>query len=229
MERQVEPEWLDALPAEDPRARRSRRELVRVNALMANAGIVARGLRAARDAVPATIADIGAGDGRFALAVVRGLGPAPQGARVTLVDRQHLLDAPTREAFEALGWRVEAVEADVLDWLGDPAGAPLEAIVANLFLHHFAPADLDRLLALVARRTRLFVACEPRRSALAAAGARLLGAIGCGEVTRHDAVVSVRAGFSGRELAGHWPRAAGWSIDEGARGLFSHAFSARLA
>ena len=39
--RVLEPEWLDALPHEDPRARRSRRDLVRVNALMGNDRIVA--------------------------------------------------------------------------------------------------------------------------------------------------------------------------------------------
>ena len=46
----LEPEWLDTLPEDDARAQRSRRDLVRVNALMGNVGIVARLLR---DALPA--------------------------------------------------------------------------------------------------------------------------------------------------------------------------------
>ena len=41
MARRLEAEWLDVLPASDPRAARSRRDLVRVNALMGNARIVA--------------------------------------------------------------------------------------------------------------------------------------------------------------------------------------------
>ena len=225
--RRVEPEWLDVLPADDPRARRSRRELVRVNALMANASIVAARLRAAAGGVPAAIAEVGAGDGRFALRLARALGPAPRDARMTLVDRQDIVEAGTRAGLEALGWRVDVVRADVFDWLGEPRAGPADAVVANLFLHHFAHAELERLLALVARRTSLFVACEPRRSAFAAAGARLLGAIGCGEVTRHDAAVSVRAGFAGRELSSLWPE-AGWALEEGARGLFSHRFSAGM-
>ncbi len=227
IERRVEPEWLDVLPADDPRARRSRRELVRVNALMANARIVATRLRAAAGGVPAAIAEMGAGDGRFALRLARALGPAPRGARMTLIDRQDIVEAGTRAGLEALGWRVEVVRADVFDWLADPHGGRFDAIVANLFLHHFSHAELGRLLLHVARRTSLFVACEPRRSGFAAAGARLLGAIGCGEVTRHDAAASVRAGFAGRELSTLWPE-AGWALEEGARGLFSHRFSARM-
>jgi hypothetical protein len=223
--RRVEAEWLDVLSPGDPRAQRSRRELTRVNALMANARIVARELRATGP-VPREIADLGAGDGRFALRLARALGPPPSGACITLVDRQDVVDSAARSALEALGWRVERVQADVLDWLAAPE-ASRESMVANLFLHHFEDLPLSRLLAAVAQRTRRFVACEPRRSSFAAAGARLLGAIGCGEVTRHDAVVSVRAGFAGGELGGRWPAEPGWLLREGPRGLFSHVLRAR--
>jgi len=223
----VQAEWLDTLPASDPRAQRSRRELVRVNALMANAGIVARTLAAAGRR-PARLAEIGAGDGRFASRLVRALGPAPANARITLVDRQCGVDARARAMLDAAGWRVEEVRADVFDWLADPASA-CEAIVANLFLHHFEPPDLSRLLGLAARRAAGFVACEPRRSVIASGGARLLGLVGCGEVTRHDAVASVHAGFRGAELSQLWPREPGWLVAEGPRGLFSHAFSAQRA
>jgi hypothetical protein len=48
-------------------------------------------------------------------------------------------------------------------------------------------------------------------------------------VTRHDAVVSVRAGFSGRELSQLWPRAPGWRLDERPQAPFSHLFTARHA
>lgn len=224
MLRRVEPEWLDALPAQDPRAQRSRRELARVNFLMANASIVARALRA-RGPVPAAIADLGAGDGRFALRLARALAPAPHGARFTLVDREAGVEPATRAALEDLGWRVEAVKADLFDWL---EGAPRhDAIVANLVLHHFEEPALARLLAAASRRAPLFVACEPRRSRLAEAGSRLLGLAGCGPVTRHDAVVSVRAGFADGELSALWPREGAWRLEEGARGAFSHGFSAR--
>ena len=220
--RSVEPEWLDVLPADDPRARRSRRDLRRVNALMANAGIVARELRASP---AASIAEIGAGDGAFAARLARALPPANGGA-FTLLDRQAIVERATAEALAARGWRPERVCDDVFVWLSTE-GAAHDAIVANLFLHHFEDAPLASMLALVAARTRCFVACEPRRSGLALLGSRLLGVIGCNDVTRHDAVASVRAGFRDGELSALWPKGGGWTLEEGARGLFSHCFVAR--
>ena len=220
--RRVEAEWLDELPADDPRAQRSRRELARVNALMANAGLVAACLRPG--GTPASLVELGSGDGRFALRLARAMGAPPPGASLTLVDRQPALDAGAQRGLEALGWRVESATADVFDWL--QAAGPHGAIVCNLFLHHFEDGALSRLLALAARRTRRFVACEPRRSSIAGIGARMLGAIGCGPVTRHDAVASVRAGFCDGELTALWPRGPGWATDERSRGLFSHVFVA---
>jgi len=225
--RRVEPEWLDELPAEDPRARRSRRDLRRVNALMANAGIVARELRRALPAGAHSIAEIGAGDGAFALRLAAALPRPAGGATITLLDRQGTVEARTLEHLAARGWNARPVEADVFDWLADPATPRFDAIVANLFLHHFEPVRLAELLAGVAARTQCFVACEPRRSGTALAGSRLLGLIGCNDVTRHDAVASVRAGFRDAELTSLWPSKPGWKIEERARGLFSHGFVAQ--
>ena len=222
--RRVEREWLDELPADDPRARRSRGDLRRVNGLMANPRIVAGALARAFPGPLASLAEIGAGDGAFALRVVARL-PRPEGAaRITLVDRQAIVDGRTRAAFARRGWEARVETADVFDWL---ATAPAcDAVVANLFLHHFDDVALARLLAGVAARTRCFVACEPRRSALALTGSRLLGLVGCNDVTRHDAVASVRAGFDGDEISRLWPKGGGWRLEERARGLFSHAFVA---
>ena len=224
--RRVEPEWLDALPQEDPRAQRSRRDLVRVNALMANARIVAAELRRAHPGGPRAMAEIGAGDGAFALRLARALPPAPAQARIALVDRQAIVPAETLAAFAQRGWSAACETADVFAWLESPGAGRFDAIVANLFLHHFEDEQLARLLALVAGRTACFVACEPRRSDFALAGSRLLALAGCNDVTRHDAVVSVRAGFTGAELGALWPRASGWHLEERARGLFSHCFVA---
>ena len=105
-------------------------------------------------------------------------------------------------------------------------GAAITFVFQQLFLHHFEPGRLACLLALVAKRTRFFVACEPRRSGTALLGSRLLGLVGCNDVTRHDAVVSVRAGFRDREISALWP-VGGWDTEESPRGLFSHCFIAR--
>ena len=217
--RVLEPEWLDHLPPSDPRAVRSRSDLVRVNALMGNTRIVRGELR--RVGTVRSLAEIGAGDGCFALSLVRGLARSPR--RVTLVDRQPAIDPGTRSGF---GAGLAIAEADVFEWL-QTTDETFDAIVANLFLHHFDDAAIHRMLALAARRTRAFIACEPRRGAVAATGARLLGLVGCNDVTRHDAIVSIRAGFTGRELTALSP--SGWRCEERARGLFSHGFVALAA
>ncbi|HYC35394.1 MAG TPA: methyltransferase domain-containing protein [Usitatibacter sp.] len=226
MPRIVEPEWLDSLPDDDLRARRSRRDLARVNAFMSNARIVAGALAAALPPRPVNVAEIGAGDGAFALAVVRRL---PQGGRIQLLDRQAEPPRETLDALAAAGWAAESVRADVFDWLADAATPRFDAIFANLFLHHFEPAQLRSLLQLAASRARVLVACEPRRSQAALLGSRLLGLIGCNDVTRHDAVASVRAGFRGAELSALWHEAPGWLLEERPRGAFSHLFVAQGA
>src|SRR5947208_2277513 len=80
--RRVEPEWLDQLAADDPRAIRARRDLRRVNAWMRNARSMASALRK-HGAHPRTILDLGSGDGQFMLRVARRL--APHWPNVTII------------------------------------------------------------------------------------------------------------------------------------------------
>jgi hypothetical protein len=223
MFRSVEPEWLDTLEAADPRAQRARRDLKLVNFIMGNASAVARALAPAlRDG--ARIADLGAGDGTFMLRVARKT--QPRRVALVLVDRAGAISAETIAQFRELQWNATPLAADAIDWL-ERERAACAAITANLFLHHFAPCALERLLELVGARTRLFIACEPRRSQAALLASRALGLLGCGRETRHDAVVSVRAGFQGRELSAAWPIVTGWELEERASGPFSHLFTAR--
>jgi SAM-dependent methyltransferase len=212
----LEPEWLDALPPYDTRAQRSRADLRRVNLIMGNVGHIARALPPSA----LRVADLGAGDGSVMLRVARQL---RRPGEVTLVDRAPCADL---HEFERVRWRAKLACEDALDFLRRP-GPRFDAIVANLFLHHFAPAPLRRLLELAAQRTSLFVACEPQRSRFALQASRLLGLLGCNEVTRHDAPVSVRAGFAGRELSDSWPRQRGWQLAEGPARPFAHLFVAR--
>ena len=223
--RALEPEWLDTLPPDDPRAVRSRADLRRVNGLMGNARIVADLLRGASTPLR-RVAEIGAGDGTVALRVIRALGAAARGAEVALVDRAPVATEATRAGFRAAGCEARVEGADAFDWLSAQPAGTFDAIFANLFLHHFEDEPLARLLRGIATRTPCFVACEPRRSTLALAGSHGLAVLGCNDVTRHDAVVSVRAGFAGGELTALWPEPGRWRIEERGRGLFSHAFRA---
>ncbi len=228
--RTIEPEWLDELAPDDPRAMRSRRDLRRINALMTNSTLVARELGRAFPAnAPRAIAEIGAGDGHFMLRVAEKISPPWRAVDVILLDQQSLVSAATNGKFAAMEWQARPVAADVFAWLAQSREPMFDVIVANLFLHHFDAAKLTELLLLIARRTRVLIACEPARSGRALLGSHLLGVVGCNDVSRHDAVVSVRAGFKNQELSGLWPAGSAWTLREHARGLFSHCFVATRA
>jgi Methyltransferase domain len=224
--RVMEPELLDMLCAADPRAIRSRRDLKRVNAWMLQTRIMARLLLGHRGASPPRrIVDLGTGDGHFTLRVAKAVAPYWPAASITLVDRQNIVAPETLKRFRALGWEPETVSADALDYL---AAASLEGavIIANLFLHHLSMEQLARVFAIAATADML-VGCEPRRNGVALLGSRLIFLIGCNHVSRHDAVASVRAGFSGRELSQLWPDADNWHLHEDYVLPFTHAFVAR--
>jgi hypothetical protein len=115
---------------------------------------------------------------------------------------------------------------DVFAWLKRPDHPRYDAVVANLFVHHFEGDALLRLFRAIAQITDCFIACEPRRARLPLLGGHLVGAIGANDVTRRDTVLSVRAGFRDRELSGYWPKGTDWQLTETSARLFSHAFAA---
>lgn len=242
MKRIVQPELLDTLPPGDPRAIHSRRDLHRVNAWMRSHVSMARALdKNWNRRAPRQITELGAGDGNFLLRVAQrlaavGVPPASgpdqpkligqtENVTVTLLDLQKNVSAETLATFANLGWCAKAVVADVFDW--PPISSAGEIVIANLFLHHFEDARLAELLRMISRRAKLFIALEPRRAAWPLFCSRLLWAIGCNAVTRHDAVVSVRAGFSNHELSALWPDQSNWQLTEQRTGAFSHLFIAR--
>jgi hypothetical protein len=241
MKRTVEPELLDTLPPDDPRAAGSRRDLRRLNAWMRNHAIMANALQSALSGqAPKQITELGTGDGDFLLRVARlvtGNGAPASGAagsgnaiawnevNVTLLDRQKAVTPQTLAAFASLGWRAEAVAADIFDWAQTPA--PAEIVIVNEVLHHFDDARLAGLFRAIADRTRLVIAIEPRRALWPLICSRLLWAINCNSVTRHDATVSVRAGFVGEELSALWPDKKSWQLTEQRASWFSHLFIAR--
>jgi SAM-dependent methyltransferase len=226
MQREIRSELLDELPAEDPRAERSRRDLRRVNRWMGNSRIMGRALGAIYPAgPPGTILEIGAGDGTFLLDLARRLPAGGAPVRARLLDRQALVDPATLRDFSRFGWSIQPVQSDVFEYFNaEPESADL--ILVNLFLHHFHREPLAVLLRSLGAAGRVIVAVEPRRSRVALWCSRLLWGIGCNAVTRHDAVVSVRAGFAGDELSQLWPERPGWRLVERPTGWFSHLFVA---
>lgn len=232
-QRNVESELLDTLAPDDPRAIRSRADLRRVNRLMGTRSLLGKSLDTMlQGPAPLRLVELGAGDGTLLLRLARHRTGHWPPITLGLLDLQPVVSEETLDGYHALGWQVEVIHTDVFDWLAQPQ--VLEArdalakpiILANLFVHHFDGQRLQALLAGIANRARAFVCLEPRRSQFALLGSRLLGVIGCNDVTRHDAVTSVRAGFSAQELSAQWPDTDVWNVQESAAGLFSHRFQA---
>lgn len=226
--RLLEPEILDALREDDPRAIRSRQDLGRINHVMGAAGILARALEAGAPA-PKRIIEFGAGDGSLMLRLAKRFAPRWPGVQVVLLDRQDCISQATRDGFAKTGWQVELAQLDVADWASGAGDDGYDIALANLFIHHFDDARISRLFHAVSLRAGLFVACEPRRDTLSLLASRLVGLIGANEVTRLDAVASVRAGFHGSELSSLWPAGPAWRLEEMRAGLFSHLFTAARA
>ena len=224
MKRIVQPEILDTLPPDDPRAVRSRRDLRRINAWMGNHSIMADALEDNFSShTPNQITELGAGDGNFLLQVAQMLSSRWPNTNVTLLDLQKIVSSETLASFSKLGWRAEVVIADIFDW----AQRSEEIVVANLFLHHFENEQLVKLFRQISERAKLFIAIEPRRAPLPLLFSRLLRVIACNDVTRHDATVSVRAGFSSADISVLWPDKSNWRLTERRTGLFSHLFIAQ--
>jgi 2-polyprenyl-3-methyl-5-hydroxy-6-metoxy-1,4-benzoquinol methylase len=222
--RRLAPEILDGLTADDPRAIASRRDLRRINGVMLQAKIMASLFREFVPTPPRRILEIGAGDGRFMLAVASRMARQWPNVEVLMLDRVSLVTAQLRSDFHRLGWKIEGITADVFDWADKAEGEQFDAITANLFLHHFDDAQLLHLFSRLMPRAPLFLAIEPWRASLPLASSYLVWAIGANGVTRNDAPQSVRAGFRGSELSDLWMAAKGAPIEERRAGLFSHSF-----
>ena len=162
----VHPETLDYLHEDDPRAIRSRGDLRRIHAVMGTRGILLKALRRLH-IEPRRIIELGAGDASLTLRVAQCLAKEWGPVQLTLLDRRNAVSATTLRSFENLGWNVQLLNADVLDWIASPSRESYDLAIANLFLHHFEAAELAAILPALSKRTQALCACEPRRSRLA--------------------------------------------------------------
>lgn len=184
MKRLVSPEILDTLDGADPEALRSRRDLRLINFLMGNERWLLKEI--AKQQGTDNLIELGAGDGSLSAQL---LTQAPQ---LTALDFQ---PCPPRLKETAQQGSLIWKEGDLFQTLKESAG---DTIIANLILHHFQDEQLRQLGPLLQKRQRLLIV-EPLRSALALAEGRLLFPL-INRVTRHDMLVSIRAGFTKGEL-----------------------------
>ena len=228
MERVVKPELLDELPPQDPQALRSRRDIRWLNVLMGHPGLMTRFLKQCPDGRSGRrLVELGAGDGHFLLSVARRLRKHWRKADATLVDRLDVVDPQVREGFDLVRWRLRVEVTEAVAWLRQAPPESTGVVCCNLLLHQLPEESLAELFRLAARTAPVFIALEPRRSWWPHFCARFLPLAGCGPVTCHDGLVSMRAGFANRELSALWPEAGRWELTERSAGLFSHLFVAR--
>jgi hypothetical protein len=181
--RTVIPEILDHLPADDPEALRSRRDLRRINFLMGNERWICRTVEKHAASTLKGIVEIGAGDGILS-------GKFAERFPDTGVTAYDLAPRPVGLP-QRVGWK----QGDIF------AAPPPEAtgvLVANLFLHHFEGEALN-LLGRWMENFELLVFCEPDRAHLPHALGALIHPF-INRVTRHDMHVSITAGFATGEI-----------------------------
>jgi hypothetical protein len=227
--RVVRPEVLDALDPTEPRARRSRQDLLRVHRAMRTVSILKDALGPlSLAAPPRRILELGGGDGSLTLRLARAMQPRWPDVALTILDLHDIVSPETRRGYEILGWRLQVRRQEAMAWAREPHPQRHDLCMANLFLHHFDDASLAVLMRAIALNCITFVACEPKRNALARLGSAMIGILGTNRVTREDAVTSVAAGFTGQELTALWPRDGQWSCHEYAALPFTHCFTATL-
>ena len=227
--RRIEAEILDSLSADDPRAIRSRRDLRRLNYLMRHAAIFDDQVGLSRGGfVPNRVLELGTGDGWLLYELLSRLPRSMARREVVMVDRHPSVSAGVIGALESEGWKVTVEACDIFEWFkAGSQNEPFDCCFVNLLLHHFRDRQIGSLFQSLQQCSRSIAVCEPRRNWRSLLASYCVGLVGCCDVTRNDAVISVRAGFTEDELTRLWPRDRGWTVQERPMGLFSHYFWAR--
>lgn len=181
-QRKLTPEILDDLPALDPAAIRSRRDLALVNAIMGNYHWLAAQMAGAGHWL-----ELGAGAGSLARHF-----SSHTAIKVTGVDF-----APRPESWP-VDWNWH--QGDLFEFLRNPSSAEPTGIAACLFLHHFTNQQIGEIGKLIPESVCHLAFTEPARYT-----AHIIqGYTGFplfNHVTRHDMIVSIEAGFRKNELA----------------------------
>jgi hypothetical protein len=182
-QRVVEPEILDQLPPGHPDVVRGRIDLRVINFLMGSERWMARQIREFPAARARGVLEIGAGEGTLLERLAKNHPGIPLMA-CDLAPRPGWLSTE-------IGWD----QRDVFECLEHSSGGIL---AANLFLHHFEDLELRRFAPLM-RNFEVLCFHEPFRTAQSLIDARLMLPF-VGRATKHDMVVSIRAGFIPGEL-----------------------------
>jgi len=202
MGRDLTPELMDDPQASREELRRSLRYLRWVNRRLGGRSALLGRLRKwskgwPRDR-PVTLLDLGTGSADLPVEARRWAEGAGFDLRITGVDAHATtLDLAREHVGDVEG--VELVEADARRLLDRFEPGSFDYAHAGLFLHHLPDIEVMTVLRIMDRLSRRGVIWNDlARTALARLGVRVV-TIGAPPMARHDAVVSVRAGFTRRE------------------------------
>lgn len=206
--RHLEDEILDFLPSNDPSAIRSRRDLRLINFLMGNIRWIQSCVKNNNEI--SHITELGAGDG----ALLSNL--AGRGLKLTGIDLQ-----PKPENLSSdIGWGQLDVTKTDTSYFNN-------TVVAVLFLHHLSESQLIELGEKIRLGKFLYVV-EPHRCFFSILQGYTLFPF-VNQVTRHDMMVSIKAGFKMGELPEilGLDQNKGWSYSEHITPLGAYRLSAR--
>ncbi len=180
MQRIVKPEILDELDPSDPIALRSRNDLRLINGFMRGEGWI---LSELAELDFQRVIELGAGEGVLANKIQNQF-PEKEVVALDFIKKPELVS-------EGVRW----IEGDLLEYEHFSEG---DVVVANLFLHHLQDEQLMQLGEKLSKVKAVLFA-EPHRAQTPKIMGRCLYPL-INEVTRHDMMVSIEAGFRRGEL-----------------------------
>lgn len=205
MQRLLTPELMDD-PGIDPVVHaHALRGLARLNRLARSDRIPWKALRRWVDgrarSEPISVLDIATGSGDVPLGLARRARRASLDLELHGCDISSVALDHARERAQALGMEFTGFRQDAIR---EPFTRRYDVVICNLFLHHLTEADAIRLLEHAAGAcSGLLLVCDLRRDVL---GWMLAGAfsrlVTRSRIVHVDALKSVRAGFTPRELDG---------------------------
>jgi len=202
--RVIKPEILDTLPEGHPDAERNRKEIYLLGKLSGNYRHAVKLLKAHHQPGD-RILEIGAGTGELGKALTR------KSEELTHTLDYTGLDLWNRPPLWPQRWNWW--QGDLLDFNGYP---DYNVLLGNFILHQFDDNTLRDLFNRIRNNFRLIIFCETARHLLHVWQLRLAYLLGINYVTRHDAKVSIEAGFKAQELPSLLGLKDGnWSVKDG--------------
>jgi len=186
MTRIVVPEILDSLDSDDPRAVRSRRDLKFINTFMRGEQWILNELEKLNFK---KVIELGAGEG-WLVNQIKSRFPNAEVLGIDLVARPDTVNS-----------NVEWHCGDVMEYQGYDGDT---VVVANLFIHHLSSEQLQILGEKLSGLKSILFA-EPLRAKIPKVMGRVFFPI-INDVTRHDMIVSIEAGFKKGELPTLFPK-----------------------